>query len=78
MMGIKDVNKVLTLDDLVKGDDCIFSATAITDTPMMRGVQYFGGGARTMSVVMRYRSGTIRFIDTFHRFNKEAKWSIHL
>lgn len=77
-MGIKDVNKVLTLDDLVKGDDCIFSATAITDTPMMRGVQYFGGGARTMSVVMRYRSGTIRFIDTFHRFNKEAKWSIHL
>ena len=43
---------------------------------MMRGVQYFGGGARTMSVVMRYRSGTIRFIDTFHRFNKEAKWSI--
>lgn len=77
-MGIKDINKVLTLDDLVKGDDCIFSATAITDTPMMRGVQYFGGGARTMSVVMRYRSGTIRFIDTFHRFNKEAKWSIHL
>lgn len=77
-MGIKDINKVMTLDDLVKGDDCIFSATAITDTPMMRGVQYFGGGARTMSVVMRYRSGTIRFIDTFHRFNKEAKWSIHL
>ena len=77
-MGIKDINKVMTLDDLVKGDDCIFSATAITNTPMMRGVQYFGGGARTMSVVMRYRSGTIRFIDTFHRFNKEAKWSIHL
>lgn len=77
-MGIDDPNKVLTLDDLVKGDDCIFSATAITDTPMMRGVQYFGGGARTMSVVMRYKSGTIRFIDTFHRFDKKAKWSIHL
>jgi fructose-1,6-bisphosphatase II len=45
---------------------------------MMRGVQYFGGGARTMSVVMRYKSGTIRFIDTFHRFDKKAKWSIHL
>ena len=77
-MGIDDINRVMTLDDLVKGDDCIFSATAITDTPMMRGVQYFGGGARTMSVVMRYKSGTIRFIDTFHRFDKKAKWSIHL
>ena len=40
-MGIDDINRVMTLDDLVKGDDCIFSATAITDTPMMRGVQYF-------------------------------------
>ena len=77
-MGIDDINRVMTLDDLVKGDDCIFSATAITDTPMMRGVQYFGGGARTMSVVMRYKSGTISFIDTFHRFDKKAKWSIHL
>ena len=77
-MGIDDINRVMTLDDLVKGDDCIFSATAITDTPMMRGGQYFGGGARTMSVVMRYKSGTIRFIDTFHRFDKKAKWSIHL
>ncbi|WP_301859542.1 class II fructose-bisphosphatase [uncultured Megasphaera sp.] len=76
-MGIDDINKVLTLDDLVKGDDCIFSATAITNTPLLRGVQYFGGGARTMSVVMRYRSGTVRFIDTFHRFDKSAKWSIH-
>ena len=77
-MGIMDLNKVMTIDDLVKGDDCIFSATAITNTPMMRGVQYFGGGARTNSVVMRYKSGTIRFIDTFHRFDKSAKWSIHL
>lgn len=77
-MGITDVNKILTIDDLVKGDDCIFSATAITNTPMLRGVQYFGGGARTMTVVMRYSSGTIRFIDTFHRFDKSSKWSIHL
>lgn len=77
-MGIADLNKVMGIDDLVKGDDCIFSATAITNTPMMQGVQYFGGGARTMSVVMRYKSGTIRFINTFHRFRKDAKWSVHL
>ena len=72
------IKKSSTIDDLVKGDDCIFSATAITNTPIMRGVQYFGGGARTNSVVMRYKSGTIRFIDMFHRFDKSAKWSIHL
>ena len=76
-MGIRDVNTVLTIDDLVKGDDCIFSATAITNTPLLRGIQYFGGGARTMSVVMRYKSGTIRVIDTFHRFDKNAKWRVH-
>ena len=77
-MGITDVKRILTLDDLVKGDDCIFSATAITNTPLLRGIQYFGGGARTMSVVMRYKSGTIRVIDTFHRFERDSKWSIHL
>lgn len=77
-MGITDINKIMTIDDLVKGDDCIFSATAITDTAMMHGIQYFGGGARTHSVVMRYKRGTIRFIDTFHRFRKDARWSIHL
>ncbi|MCH4179541.1 MAG: class II fructose-bisphosphatase [Megasphaera sp.] len=77
-MGITDVNKIMTIDDLVQGDDCIFSATAITNTAMMPGIQYFGGGARTHSVVMRYKRGTIRFIDTFHRFRKDARWSIHL
>jgi len=77
-MGITDVNKILTIDDLVKGDDCIFSATAVTNTPMMKGIQYFGSGARTSSVVMRYKSGTIRFVDTIHRFDNKAKWSVHI
>jgi fructose-1,6-bisphosphatase II len=77
-MGITDINRILTIDDLVKGDDCIFSATAVTNTPMMKGVQYFGSGARTSSVVMRYKSGTIRFIDTIHHLDKNAKWSVHV
>ena len=67
-MGIDDPNKVLTLDDLVKGDDCIFSETAITDCAMLRGVRYFGGGARTSTLVLRYKTGTVRFVDTIHRF----------
>ena len=63
-MGIDDPNKVLTLDDLVKGDDCIFSETATTDCAMLRGVRYFGGGARTSTLVLRYKTGTVRFVDT--------------
>jgi fructose-1,6-bisphosphatase II len=42
----------------------------------MKGVQYFGSGARTSSVVMRYKTGTIRFIDATHHFDKKAKWSV--
>ena len=47
-MGIADVNKVLTLDDLVKGDDCMFTATAITNCNMLNGLRYFGDGVRTI------------------------------
>ena len=66
-MGIADVNKVLTIDDLVSGDDVIFAATAITEGNILTGMKYFQGGARTHSVVMRYRTGTVRFVDTIHR-----------
>ena len=67
-MGIDDPNKVLTLDDLVKGDDCIFSETAITDCALLKGVRYFGDGARTSTLVLRYKTGTVRLVDTIHRF----------
>lgn len=70
-MGMNDINKVLTLDDLVKGDDCIFAETAITDCTMLRGVRFFGGGARTSTLVLRYKTGTVRFIDTIHRFGEK-------
>ncbi len=70
-MGIADINKVLTLDDLVKGDDVIFAATAITQGDLLNGVRYFGGGARTHSLVMRASTGTIRFVDAIHKFDKK-------
>lgn len=70
-MGITDPGRVLKLDDLVKGDDCIFSATAITDCNLMRGVRYFGNGCRTSTMLLRYKTGTVRFIDTIHRFGEE-------
>ena len=51
-MGVKDVNQVLTLDDLVRTDDVIFAATAITRGNLLNPIQYFPGGARTHTIVM--------------------------
>lgn len=70
-MGITDINKVLTIDDLVSGDDAIFAATAITQGDLLNGVRYFGGGARTHSIVMRYKTGTVRFVDAIHKYEKK-------
>ena len=52
-MGIGDINRVLTLDDLVKGDDCMFTSTAITDCNLLTGLNYFGNGVRTHTISMR-------------------------
>ena len=65
-MGITDVNQVLTLDDLVRTDDVIFAATAITRGNLLNAIQYFPGGARTHTIVMRSKTGTVRFLDTVH------------
>ncbi len=69
-MGVKDVNQVLTLDDLVRTDDVIFAATAITRGNLLNPIQYFPGGARTHTIVMRSKTGTVRFLDTIHRAEK--------
>ncbi|MCF0158070.1 class II fructose-bisphosphatase [Veillonella caviae] len=69
-MGIKDVNQVLTLDDLVRSDDVIFAATAITRGNLLNPIQYFPGGARTHTIVMRSKTGTVRFLDTIHMDEK--------
>lgn len=71
-MGITDIHKVLTIDDLVKGDDVFFAATAITQGDLLEGVRYFGDGARTHSIVMRYKTGTVRFVDAIHKFDRKS------
>ncbi len=65
-----DLERVLTTDDLVAGDDCFFVATGITDGELMEGVRYRAGGASTHSLVMRSRSGTIRSIRSEHQLSK--------
>ncbi len=68
-LGI-DPRQVLTTRDLVRGENVVVAATGITSGEFLRGVEYFGGGARTHSVVMRSRSGTVRYIDATHRWDK--------
>jgi fructose-1,6-bisphosphatase II len=68
-MGLKDPNQVLYMDDLVKGDDAIFAATGVTDGELLKGVRFYGKTAKTHSVVMRAKSGTVRFIEAEHRLS---------
>jgi fructose-1,6-bisphosphatase II len=70
-----DLDRVLTIDDLVSGEDVFFAATGITDGELLRGVRYFGDGARTQTLVMRSKSGTIRRIDSTHRWQKLMRFS---
>lgn len=70
-MGITDVHKVLYMEDLVQGDDAIFAATGVTDGELLQGVRFRGSLAQTQSVVMRAKSGTVRFITADHRLEKK-------
>ena len=65
-----DLGKVYMTNDLVQGENVFFAATGLTDGEFLRGVRYYGGGARTHSVVMRLASGTMRFIESHHRWDK--------
>lgn len=65
-----DLERVLTTDDLVRGDDVFFAATGITDGPLLEGVRYSADGASTESIVMRSKSGTVRVIQAEHRWDK--------
>ncbi len=70
-----DPDHILTTHDLVTSEDCFFVATGITDGELMRGVRYRGGGATTHSLVMRGRSGTLRSIESEHRFHKLGSYA---
>jgi fructose-1,6-bisphosphatase II len=70
-----DLDQVLTLDDLVSGDDVFFAATGISDGELLKGVRYWGDGAGTQSLVMRSKSGTIRIVDATHRWTKLMSYS---
>ncbi len=73
-MGLKNPHQVLFMDDLVKGDDAIFAATGVTDGELLRGVRFQGTRATTHSVVMRAKTGTVRFIEGNHRLERKPRF----
>jgi fructose-1,6-bisphosphatase II len=70
-----DLDRVLTTNDLVRGDNCFFAVTGITDGEVLKGVHYDAQGATTQSLVMRSKSGTVRLIDARHRLHKLSEYS---
>jgi len=73
-MSSIDLDGVLDMDTLVNTDEAAFIATGVTDGEMLRGVKYFGQGARTHSVAMENKAGTVRFIETVYRTGAEKFW----
>lgn len=65
-----DLDRVMTVDDLVKSHDVFLAATGITSGEFLHGVRYFGHGATTHSIVMRSASGTVRYVEATHHFEK--------
>ncbi|WP_126428918.1 class II fructose-bisphosphatase [Brevibacillus marinus] len=75
-MGLANPHQVLYMDDLVKGDDAIFAATGVTDGELLRGVRFQGTQAITHSVVMRAKTGTVRFITGNHRLERKPRFAL--
>jgi fructose-1,6-bisphosphatase II / sedoheptulose-1,7-bisphosphatase len=70
-MGIEDLGKTYTIDELAHGD-IFFSATGVTDGWMLRGVHRHGDHAQTESIVMRSRSGTVRRVIADHNLARKS------
>jgi fructose-1,6-bisphosphatase II / sedoheptulose-1,7-bisphosphatase len=69
--GITDLNRKYGMEDLASGD-VMFAATGVTNGTMLKGVRRFSGGATTHSMVMRSRSGTVRYIEAVHNFDRKT------
>lgn len=73
-MGFTNIDKVLTLEDLVQGEDVMFAVTGVTDGDMLEGVRFSGKKATTASLIMRSRTGTIRKIFATHFLDKKPAY----
>jgi fructose-1,6-bisphosphatase II len=74
-MGITDITKIYTAEELAHGD-VMFAATGVTSGDWLKGVRFFGGGCETHSVVMRSKTGTVRFVQSVHKFDKKPGYAL--
>lgn len=72
-MGITDLDRIYKINDLAQGH-VMFCATGVTQGTFLDGVRFTSGGARTHSVVMRSESGTVRYIEAEHHFDRKPKY----
>jgi fructose-1,6-bisphosphatase II len=72
-MGIEDGEKIFRIDEMARGD-VMFASTGVTNGDFLKGVRFTGDGARTHSVVMRSRTGTVRYIETEHHFQQKPNY----
>jgi fructose-1,6-bisphosphatase II len=77
-MGHGDEERVYTTEELASGDSLVFAATGVTAGDLLQGVRFFGGGARTHSLVMAYQTKQVRFVDTVHMFDRDRPPSVRL
>src|SRR5215218_9608595 len=77
-MGHGDESKIYRTEDLASGEHLVFAATGVTPGDLLEGVRFFGGGARTHSLVMAYQTKTVRFVDTVHMFDRDKPPSVRL
>jgi fructose-1,6-bisphosphatase class II len=77
-MGHGDPTRVYRTDELASGENVVFAATGVTKGDLLEGVRFFGGGARTHSLVMAYRTKQVRFVDTVHMFDRDRPPAVRL
>jgi fructose-1,6-bisphosphatase II len=73
-----DETRVYRTNDLAPGENLVFAATGVTDGDLLHGVRFFGGGARTHSLVMAYQAKQVRFVDTVHMFDRDRPPAVRL
>jgi fructose-1,6-bisphosphatase II len=77
-MGHGDEDRVYRTEDLAPGESIVFAATGVTSGDLLSGVKFFGGGARTHSLVMAYQTKQVRFVDTVHMFDRDSPPRVRL
>jgi len=77
-MGHGDEERVYRTEDLAPGENLVFAATGVTAGDLLEGVRFFGGGARTHSLVMAYQAKQVRFVDTVHMFDRDRPPAVRM